>query len=770
MTIEVKKKVLSFISILSTIFCCINLGQGIVLNGSFGYILLAIISTLVAFLPFVLLRVAKKVKHLFFLTIFYALGGFLSLGAYTLLFNLIGIVVSFLPSLEEEGKLDKVIKRHPIIMSSIVILSGLAFLSTSSLFEYFGELIYGFNMLGELCAAIFIFWILVIFKKTDLIFKNRGSIRESIIVGLPFIVYSFYIGSVLLATNMVEGYEFVSFGNILVIIIYYLLVGIFEDFLIRGVSLNLLLDKLGHSKKGIYLSLLISSLLFGIVHFTNLFTGASFQGVLIQVISSTCIGMYFGAIYLRSGNVWTPAILHGVYDIMVSVPSFFMIEEITNTAEAYGKSISNYSWANVGIGLIFVFLALYLLRKTKMNSVVSMLNGKKIEFSKQDGTLKYILIGFGFSSCVIISIFSFATLYLVDDLARGGYDKLLTNVDYYNDYELTYTNGFIDENVLSDEVKILLAINNLEEKDYVDSYSIEEAERAVSDVAIFTNINKDKILESYEDIFGEVESLNYVDVNVSYKTSCSYNKDSNKYTCVTTNNSQSNNINVYSDIKTVGLGEDGTSVFIEVYYLMEDLNTKTLYADSNMKTIFKYDTLVKDISDVKYDKDDNRNRDFWKEIALNNDGLIPTYKIIFKMNEDGTKVYFESSEFLQDSIKSNVSTKEEIIDGNMYLYNTKEYKFTYDKSQFSVVEEENSLSLKYNLDTCFKIEIISSDKWLAKYKNYPFINVNLGNNVFYNYGNEYLIYKDDFYLITINTDSVMIKSMLLDVLSSLEFK
>ena len=74
--------------------------------------------------------------------------------------------------------------------------------------------------------------------------------------------------------------------------------------------------------------------------------------------------MYFGAIYLRSGNVWTPAILHGVYDIMVSVPSFFMIEEITTTAEAYGKSISNYSWANVGIGLIFVFLALYLLRKT----------------------------------------------------------------------------------------------------------------------------------------------------------------------------------------------------------------------------------------------------------------------------------------------------------------------------------------------------------------------------------------------------------------------
>ena len=121
------------------------------------------------------------------------------------------------------------------------------------------------------------------------------------------------------------------------------------------------------------------------------------------------------------------------------------------------------------------------------------------------------------------------------------------------------------------------------------------------------------------------------------------------------------------------------------------------------------------------------------------------------------------------SIKENNHTKEENIDEKMYKYNTKDYKFVYDKSYFSVVEEENSLGLKYNLDTCFKIEVISSAKWLAKYKNYPVINVNLGNNTYYNYGNEYLIYNNGFYLITINTDSVMVKSMLLDVLSSLEF-
>jgi len=399
-----------------------------------------------------------------------------------------------------------------------------------------------------------------------------------------------------------------------------------------------------------------------------------------------------------------------------------------------------------------------------------MLKSKKIEFSKKDGPLKYLFIGFGLSSCVIISIFSFSTLYFLDELSTASFDKLLTKTDYYNEYELTYTNGYIDKNSISDEVKILLALNNLEEDDFVDSYSILEAEKAVSDVAIFTYVSKDKVLEAYEDIFGKVESLKYVDVNVSYKTSCSFEKENEKYTCVTTNNAQSNNINVYTDIKTINMSDDGTNINVEVYYLIEDLNTKTIYIDSNLKTVYKYDTLVKDITSVKYDFDDNRNRDFWKAIGEESKGLIPTYKLTFEMNDDGTKLYFKSSEFLKDSIKSNTIVKEENVDEKMYKYNTKNYTFTYDKTYFSIFEEENSLILKYNLDDCFRIEVLSSDKWLAKYKNYPVVDINLGNNTFYNYGNEYLIYNNQFYLISINTDSVVVRGKLLEVLSSLEFK
>ena len=58
------------------------------------------------------------------------------------------------------------------------------------------------------------------------------------------------------------------------------------------------------------------------------------------------------AIYLRSGSVWIVALLHGFYDIVVSIPSFFDVKEIVDVSSEYGDTISNYSWGNLVIGLI----------------------------------------------------------------------------------------------------------------------------------------------------------------------------------------------------------------------------------------------------------------------------------------------------------------------------------------------------------------------------------------------------------------------------------
>lgn len=770
MSFELKKKLLSLVSLINSIFYCWCLGNDIVLGNNIGFILFDILLILISLIPFLVIRFRTNLKHLYLLIIFLALSSFFAMYIFTFIVSLIGLVISFIESDKEKGMLQRLIKRRPVFMCATVILSGLAFLSTSSIFEYLKELTYGFDMLGELCATIFLFFMIVACKKTSLIYRNKGSIKEAIVVSLPFIFYIFYIGSSLLAINLAEGYDFVSIDNIIAIAFLYILVGIFEDFLTRGLALNILLDKYGRSKKGIWLSIFLSSLFFGAIHFCNLLTGASFQGVLIQVIVATCIGLYFSAIYLRSGNVWTPALLHGFYDLAVSVPSFFMIKEVVDTASDYGEAISNYSWSNLIVGLIFIILTMILLRRSKIDNVVRMVNDREIVSYKKDGSLKFLLVGFTFGFTLTVCYMTFSSMFQIKEYANDMYDKILVSTDYYKNYNLTYINDYVDYESISDETKLLLAISNLEDSDFDYSYSIIEAEKEVKDNVIFTYISKDEIEDSLKELFNRNDNINYVDFNYSYKTSCSYDDISSKYKCITSNNQQTNNIKVYSNISKVILsGANVADVY--VYYIVEDLDSGNLYADSNLNTVYMYNTSINDISDgITYD-DNKSNSEFWDSIVKNNDGLVPTYKLSFDLNDLGDALYFVSSEFITDSIKANATIKEECIDEVLYQYNSNYYSFVYDKNYFSVNEINNYLTISFNDEVVMKIESVSSDQWLDKYKNSIGNDVVIGNYSYYNTGNEYLIYKDYFYIISVyNNTNVITNNKLMEVIASIEFK
>ena len=329
------------------------------------------------------------------------------------------------------------------------------------MFEFFSTLTYGFSMLGELIATIFLFFLILICKKGYLIYKNKGSIKDGIMVSLPFILYSIYIGCGLFSMYLVEGYSLVSIENIITVILLYILVGIFEDFLTRGITLNILLDKYGKTKRGIWFSIFLSSLIFGVIHFTNIFTGASFEGVLIQVISATCIGMYFSAIYLRSGSVWVVALLHGFYDVVVSIPSFFDVKEIVDVSSEYGDTISNYSWSNLIIGLIFILLSLFLLRKKKFDEVYYRVNDKEYVKPKEN-LASYVLIGVGSGMILSFAVSSAYGMFQLKDYAKDLYDKLPISWDYQYQYGLIYNNGYLDYDNMNDTSKMMIAFSNID--------------------------------------------------------------------------------------------------------------------------------------------------------------------------------------------------------------------------------------------------------------------------------------------------------------------
>lgn len=93
-----------------------------------------------------------------------------------------------------------------------------------------------------------------------------------------------------------------------------LAVGLFEETAFRGFALPLALEVLKPTRKGRFLAVLISSVLFGCLHFLNLFSGAGIGPTLLQVGYSFLLGGLLGALVLATGRLLPAILCHTVYN------------------------------------------------------------------------------------------------------------------------------------------------------------------------------------------------------------------------------------------------------------------------------------------------------------------------------------------------------------------------------------------------------------------------------------------------------------------------
>ena len=74
------------------------------------------------------------------------------------------------------------------------------------------------------------------------------------------------------------------------------------------------IGKLREGGKGAWHALWASSLLFAAIHLTNA-VGGNIANTLVQVVYSLAIGLFLGAIYLKTGDAASAIIAHAVIDI-----------------------------------------------------------------------------------------------------------------------------------------------------------------------------------------------------------------------------------------------------------------------------------------------------------------------------------------------------------------------------------------------------------------------------------------------------------------------
>ncbi|MGR8809964.1 CPBP family intramembrane glutamic endopeptidase, partial [Leuconostoc citreum] len=144
--------------------------------------------------------------------------------------------------------------------------------------------------------------------------------------------------------------------------------GFSEELLCRGVILGVFLSYIVKKDKYSYHNLLISitgsSIIFGLMHLTNL-THTSLSYTLIQVLISSIGGLTFAFIYLYTGNIFYPIAVH-------LVNNWIRSSDTTNNIQSYSLALFGYS-----LVLIFI-ISLWYFRKH---------NPKLIELIKIDSKM-----------------------------------------------------------------------------------------------------------------------------------------------------------------------------------------------------------------------------------------------------------------------------------------------------------------------------------------------------------------------------------------------
>ena len=105
-------------------------------------------------------------------------------------------------------------------------------------------------------------------------------------------------------------------SEIIFVVFGWLLIGIYEESLFRGVVQELFMDIFGSkTRKSVILSIVCTSTLFGLSHFQNILSGATPLNVLFQAANAAALGLVFGAITFRSGRSVIPAaLIHALID------------------------------------------------------------------------------------------------------------------------------------------------------------------------------------------------------------------------------------------------------------------------------------------------------------------------------------------------------------------------------------------------------------------------------------------------------------------------
>jgi membrane protease YdiL (CAAX protease family) len=197
--------------------------------------------------------------------------------------------------------------------------------------------------------------------------KSKGFFK-GILCSLPVVILELFLLAIVAGNTVAnEATIWKPWYLVLLGLVSMIGIGIREECVFRATIQNILARKYASSVKGVWLTAIVSSLIFGLVHMSNIFIGAEVVPVIVQSIGCVTGGLFFAALYLRCGNIWVPVLIHALLDLA----------GLFGTVFSYGSTvaaISSTSWSSLFGEIPYVIVAVFLLRPSKCKEILARLN------------------------------------------------------------------------------------------------------------------------------------------------------------------------------------------------------------------------------------------------------------------------------------------------------------------------------------------------------------------------------------------------------------
>ena len=250
-------------------------------------------------------------------------------------------------------------------VAAAFLVCGLAStLSSSQLVQYLLM-----SAAGILCLLAQKWWFSPAFKGA---FKAEISMREIALMSVPFLVQ-------LILSWLLNIMDHGLFFRVTVLSVAMALsAGLGEEAMFRGLAVPIGMRYLRGRNK-ILITALVTSVVFGLSHLGNA-KGGNVIGI-VQAVASIGSGLFYAAVFLRSGSICVPVLMHTLYDWM-----YFVTNPALQNGEMANMGVTTAVIISCVVDLSMSAVGLWLIRPAVREKIEAVWQDKWDFADSADGT------------------------------------------------------------------------------------------------------------------------------------------------------------------------------------------------------------------------------------------------------------------------------------------------------------------------------------------------------------------------------------------------